>query len=158
MSKIYLRPMTEAEFEAWRVPNQENYAREKEKEGLSPEDARAVAEKSFRELLPAGPASPDQYVSLVVEAGSDQAVGAIWWGVQNHGSRRVAWVYSVDIDAVHRGKGYGRASMEAAEAEVRANGFDRFGLHVFGYNKVARNLYQSLGFDETNVVMYKDLK
>lgn len=46
---------------------------------------------------------------------------------------------------------------EVAQADVKSKGFDRLGLHVFGYNKPARQLYRSLGFETTNIVMYKNL-
>ena len=47
--------------------------------------------------------------------------------------------------------------MELAQADVKEKGFSRLGLHVFGHNKVARKLYESLGFETTNVVMSKGL-
>jgi ribosomal protein S18 acetylase RimI-like enzyme len=155
--EIYLRPMTEEEFGPWQIASRAEYAKDKESEGLSPEDAREVAERSFRDLLPNGVSTPDQYVRKVVETATDRPVGYLWWGVQKHGQRKIAWVYNIAIDAEFRGRGWGRATMQAAEAEVRAEGFNRFGLHVFGFNKTARSLYQSLGFEETNVVMYKNV-
>lgn len=154
---IFLRPMTAEEYPSWQEKCRADYAKEKESEGLSPEDALAVAEKSFRDLLPQGVASPDQHLYMIVEKASGQAAGFFWWGVQTHGQRRIAWVYNIQVDSKSRGRGWGRAAMVLGEAEVKAAGFSRFGLHVFGYNTTARKLYQSLGFAETNVVMYKDL-
>jgi predicted GNAT family acetyltransferase len=40
---------------------------------------------------------------------------------------------------------------------ARANGARTIGLNVFGRNTVARNLYASLGYEESAVVMRKDL-
>jgi cytosine/adenosine deaminase-related metal-dependent hydrolase len=90
--EIYLRPMSEAEFGPWSERSRAEYAKDKESEGLSPEDAREVAEKSFRELLPNGVSSLDQYVRQVVETATDRVVGYLWWGVQKHGQRRIAWI------------------------------------------------------------------
>lgn len=36
-------------------------------------------------------------------------------------------------------------------------GMKKIGLHVFGHNKVARGLYEKLGYETTNVVMAKTI-
>ncbi|RZA07427.1 MAG: GNAT family N-acetyltransferase [Proteobacteria bacterium] len=157
MSQVFLRPMSTEEYAPWAAQSHEEYARDKRTQGLSEEEANAVAEKSMRTLLPQGPSSPDQYVSVVVDSISQEVVGSLWWGVQRESKEPLAWIYNIRIDEKNRGLGYGRAAMIAAEAEVKAKGFTRFGLHVFGYNLPARKLYQSLGFAEINVVMHKAL-
>ena len=45
--------------------------------------------------------------------------------------------------------------MEALEPLARSLGCDRIQLHVFGHNDVARKLYASLGYVETDVQMEK---
>jgi ribosomal protein S18 acetylase RimI-like enzyme len=47
--------------------------------------------------------------------------------------------------------------MEWAQIDVKNKGFEQLGLHVFGHNKIARALYESLGFETTNMVMSKKL-
>ena len=154
---IHLRKMTDAEFAPWRETAQAEYAQNRETEGLTPENARALAEKSFSELLPQGPSTPDQHLYRIVEEAGGRPVGVFWWGIQKQGEERLAWVYDIRVEEAERGRGYGRAAMLAGEAEVRARGIRRFGLHVFGFNHPARGLYRSLGFEEKNVIMYKDL-
>jgi ribosomal protein S18 acetylase RimI-like enzyme len=44
-----------------------------------------------------------------------------------------------------------------AEEEARRRGIDRVALNVFGGNKVARQLYRSLGYEENAVAMSKKL-
>jgi ribosomal protein S18 acetylase RimI-like enzyme len=157
MSQVFLRPMSSEEFIPWHAQSRQEYARDKQTQGLSEEEANAVAEKSTRELLPNGPRSADQFLYQVVDSASQEVVGSLWWGVQRESKQALAWIYNIRIDENHRGLGYGRAAMLAAEADVKARGFTRFGLHVFGYNLAARKLYQSLGFSEINVVMHKAL-
>lgn len=157
MSNLKLRPMMEMEFEAWRIYSRKNYAAEKQKEGLSAEDAKAEAEKSFAKNLPQGKDTPGSYVYAVVQASDGIVVGHLWWGPMNQGTNKVPWIYDIELKKEFRGKGYGRAAMQLALADIKAKGFLRMGLHVFGHNKVARGLYESLGFETTNVVMYKDL-
>jgi ribosomal protein S18 acetylase RimI-like enzyme len=47
--------------------------------------------------------------------------------------------------------------MLLAEAEARRRSLARIGLNVFGGNEVARNLYRSLGYTETAIIMHKHL-
>jgi len=43
------------------------------------------------------------------------------------------------------------------ETEMKARGVKRVGLHVFGFNMTAINLYESLAFETTNRQMEKEL-
>jgi ribosomal protein S18 acetylase RimI-like enzyme len=158
MNILKIRPMTDPEFEAWQAHSRVNYAAEKEKEGLSPEDAKAEAEKSFAKHLPQGKLTEGHNIYAVIRAEDGLLVGHLWWGLQNHGSKKVPWIFDIELLPNMRGKGYGRATMELAQRDVLDKGFSRLGLHVFGHNKVARSLYESLGFETSNVVMYKELK
>lgn len=157
MEKIYLRPMDQNDYDRWLPESKAEYAEEKERSGLSAADAQAEAEKSFSTLLPDGPRTSGQFMFSVVEKTSERVIGCFWWGLQKQGSEMKPWVYDVKLHEAHRGKGYGRATMIAGEATVRAEGYTTLGLHVFGHNSVARKLYESLDFVTTNVVMRKDL-
>jgi GNAT superfamily N-acetyltransferase len=66
-----------------------------------------------------------------------------------------AFTYEIVIDADQRGRGYGRAAMEALEPLARSLGYDRIQLHVFDHNAVARKLYTSVGYVEPDVQMEK---
>ena len=68
------------------------------------------------------------------------------------------WIYDVEIDEQFRGRGLGREAMGLAEQEARARGLARVELNVFGGNEVARNLYRSLGYEESAVWMGKDVE
>ena len=52
---------------------------------------------------------------------------------------------------------YGRAALEALEPIARELGYDAIALHVFADNDVARSLYRSSGYVETDVSMRKHL-
>jgi ribosomal protein S18 acetylase RimI-like enzyme len=47
--------------------------------------------------------------------------------------------------------------MEAVETYVRKHGGNSVGLNVFGFNTVARSLYESLGYITQNIGMKKNL-
>jgi ribosomal protein S18 acetylase RimI-like enzyme len=156
MENIQLRPMSEQEYAAWESEARLSYAAEKEKAGLGPEEARKVSQESFARLLPQGLRSPGQHLYVIHHAATAEDVGILWWASPSKNQPH-PWVYDIVIHAPHRGRGLGRAAMEAAEADVRAKGFRRLELHVFGHNEIARSLYESLGFKTLSVVMGKDL-
>ncbi|WP_420851953.1 hypothetical protein [Paenibacillus allorhizoplanae] len=39
----------------------------------------------------------------------------------------------------------------------REIGIKSIGLHVFAHNQIARGLYEKLGYEETSIVMAKEL-
>jgi ribosomal protein S18 acetylase RimI-like enzyme len=120
-----------------------------------PEDAVRRSEEAHAKLLPDGVATPKNH--LFAARVENRKVGAIWFAERDEASGPLAYVYDVRVDADQRGKGYGRAVMEAVEAEVRALGLTKIQLHVHGDNTTARTLYGSAGYAETNVVMVKRL-
>jgi GNAT superfamily N-acetyltransferase len=152
----HLRPMRPDELPAFMEHSIRSYAEGIETQGgQTAEFARQKSEADHASILPQGLETPGQWIH-VVEAGGEQ-VGLLWLAERDSGGRRVLFVYDVEIDEAHRGKGYGRAAMELAEQEAKALGIGRIELNVFGGNEVARNLYRSLGYAETSVQMAKDL-
>ncbi len=84
-----------------------------------------------------------------------ERVGTLWCGRARSDGRPALWVYAIEIDPGHRGRGYGRAAMELAEEQARRLGIPRIALNVFGCNHTARSLYRSLGYAEDAVWMSK---
>jgi mycothiol synthase len=76
-------------------------------------------------------------------------VGWIWVSLPGPAMPEQAWISDVEVDAAHRGKGYGGAIITAVEAELVRRGVPRLGLNVFGDNHTARRLYERLGFRVT---------
>jgi hypothetical protein len=64
------------------------------------------------------------------------------------------WVYYVATDPDHRGKGFGRAIMRAAEDWLRETGIEKLMLMVRADNAQVHAFYQSLGFLEQERVIY----
>ena len=152
---VSLRLMSPDEWEAWRIESIRTYAEEKVRAGTWPADGaedRAVAE--FATILPQGRETPGhEFRTIVTDA--DEAVGVVWIAPQREIGSGAAFIYDILIDAEQRGRGYGRAAMQALEPLARSLGYDRIQLHVFGHNAVARKLYSSVGYVETDVQMEK---
>jgi ribosomal protein S18 acetylase RimI-like enzyme len=151
-----LRRMRPDEFPAFLASSKEGYARDIAVHGGESDDfARRKSEEDHAAILPQGLETPGHWI-FVVEAG-DEPVGVLWLAERPHGRDKECYIYNIEIREAHRGKGFGRAAMQLAEAEARSHGLPRIALNVFGGNTVARNLYRSLGYAESAVHMAKDL-
>ncbi|MGO4737074.1 GNAT family N-acetyltransferase [Bosea sp. 2KB_26] len=78
----------------------------------------------------------------------DEPVGFILW---RSGERpKSAYLWRFMVDKRHQGKGYARAAMEQAYAELRALGFDTVMTSVVRGQHSPLGFYLSLGFTEAN--------
>jgi ribosomal protein S18 acetylase RimI-like enzyme len=155
---LRLRPMTEADFTAWRSGAVEAYAQERARNLDSPLEAeRAVAERQIAELLKDGVRTEGHHLwQVVLDTGAAaEVVGLLWVAID--AARRRAFIYSIEIAPAHRGRGYGRQTLELLEAELRPRGVERIGLNVFAENQVAMRLYLRQGYRVTNSSMVKRL-
>lgn len=154
---VVLRPVTGAEFQEHTARLIEEYAQDLvQARAIPAEQAREDALKSMERLLPDGIATEGQLIRIAEDAG--RPVGWIWIALPSAPERPdTAYVYDLEVDARQRGRGYGRAIMLAAEAELIRLGIPRLALNVFGHNPVAIRLYESLGFQTTAQQMAKSL-
>ena len=81
---------------------------------------------------------------------SDTLVATVMVGHDGHRG----WVYYVAIDPAHRGKGYGREIMNAAEEWLRQRGIEKLMLLVRSDNTKVQAFYEQLGYDEQERVIY----
>jgi len=154
---VRLRPMTEEEYDAFRIRGVQLYADDLARSrGLSPAAARQASEETFDRTL-AGAAAPDRTWVLRVLDDSDAAVGWLWLGPHPFREDGV-FVYDVEIAEEHQGRGLGRATMLAAEDLAREAGLKYIQLNVFGWNTRAESLYRSLGYITLATQMGKPLQ
>ena len=64
------------------------------------------------------------------------------------------WVYYVAVDPDRRANGHGRAIMNAAEEWLRQAGIPKLQLLVRRDNAKAGAFYESIGYDEAQVVVF----
>jgi ribosomal protein S18 acetylase RimI-like enzyme len=155
--EVQLRPMSAEEFAEWYPKIRDRYAVDMvENAGASPEAARKKGEADMERLFPGTKPAGGQFV-FVVEA-DGQVAGDLW--IAERGDEltgRSLWIYDVHVEDAFRRQGIGRKAMLLAEEEARRRGISRISLNVFGGNETARSLYRSLGYEETAVLMRKDL-
>jgi ribosomal protein S18 acetylase RimI-like enzyme len=152
-----LRPMTEAEFAAWCDAIVPDYAAEKVKSGEWREsDSLVRSRESLDGLLPRGIETPDNHLFTIV--GQDgESIGMLWFAVKERSGSRIAYVYNIAIDSRFRRQGHAEGAFRALEREAGRLGLAGIGLHVFGHNRGAISLYEKLGFETTDISMFKSL-
>ncbi|MEU7826681.1 GNAT family N-acetyltransferase [Catellatospora sp. NPDC049133] len=154
---LVLVPMSGPDFERRAAMLRRRYAGNLEREkGLAPADAEAEARRQMEVVLPRG---LDSDLSVLRSAQVDGVqVGWLWAMLPGAPTRpEMAWLHNIDVDPEHQGRGHGRAMILALEAELRDLGVSRLGLNVFGGNKRAIALYESLGFTVMAQQMAKPL-
>jgi len=80
----------------------------------------------------------------------DAVVATVMVGHDGHRG----WVYYVATDPDRRGRGYGRAIMNAAEDWLRAAGIPKLQLLVRRENAKAGAFYQSIGYEEAQTIVF----
>jgi ribosomal protein S18 acetylase RimI-like enzyme len=152
-----ITPMSEAEYNVWAPRSLAGYAADKMKaHSLTKEEADKIAQSAFERLLPDGFKSKDNFLFTLKDEKHNLA-GFSWFVARGRDDNRCAFIYDIVIEEAYRGKGYGRQLMVFMENEAKKMGLKRIGLHVFGFNKTAIGLYQSLGYETIDLVMDKGL-
>ncbi len=152
-----LVPMTESEFNFWLPRSRRSYAADKMKaNGLAQDEADKVAAEGFNQMLSQGINSKNNFLYSAKDA-QQNILGFIWFCVLSIEGHRRAYICDVIIEEQYRGKGYGRQVMMLVEQEIKKQGLNRVGLHVFGFNERAIKLYKSMGYLTTDIEMEKTL-
>lgn len=154
---VTLRPMTEAEYPVFLDRLLESYSADIGlARGLPADEARRGATEQLDELLPHGLDSDGQLLFTAVDDTAGP-VGLLWLAIRSANGAQAGWIYDVEVDEAHRGRGYGREIMLLAEQECRRHGLTALRLNVFGPNVTARRLYESLGYEIMAQTMAKRL-
>jgi ribosomal protein S18 acetylase RimI-like enzyme len=126
------------------------YAAEHVRNGNWPaEGSLERSRKEFETLLPDGVHTPGQYLWSLVDG--DQKIGFLW--IQVKGAR--AFIYDFLLHEEFRGKGYGKQALTAMDEKLRSMNVEYVGLHVFGDNITAQELYRKMGFQIAGIHMHK---
>jgi GNAT superfamily N-acetyltransferase len=140
---LELRPMSQAEFDAFLARMGHDYEGELVAAGLTPEAAAERSRRQMAELIPDGLASPG--MAFFTAWVDDRPVGRLWLSTQD----TMAFVYDVEVNADERRRGHGAAIMNAGALWSREQGHPVLGLNVFAHNPGARALYDRLGYRVT---------
>jgi ribosomal protein S18 acetylase RimI-like enzyme len=151
---ITLEPIQQEDFDRMIDTEIRGYAQEHVRNGNWPaEGALERSKKEFDALLPDGIHSKDQYLWSLLDEDSSK-IGVLWVQVKDH----KAFIYDFVIEEAFRGKGYGKQALIAMDEKLKAMNVESVGLHVFGDNITAQELYKKMGYQITGIHMKKELK
>lgn len=155
---ITLTPMNEDEFQMYLAYSIQNYAREHVKGGRwSEEEALEKSTQEYQHYLPLGLQTPDNYLFMVTDEQQEKHVGTLWFALHKRAGQRQAFVYDIEIFEEFRRHGYATQAFQLLEKQAVKLGATSIGLHVFGHNTGAREMYEKLGYVATNINMVKKL-
>lgn len=120
------------------------------------EESIEKSTNEFNQLLPHGIETPNQYLYTIVDVEKDSILGYLWVNISEK-SKEKAFIYQILIFEEFRGKGYGKQSLNALEEEMKKHNVTEIGLHVFGHNPTAIELYKKVGYDVTSLRMAKKI-
>jgi ribosomal protein S18 acetylase RimI-like enzyme len=152
---VELKEKSDADLKVWLGEMWVGYREELLKAGMSEEAADQNIERNRSQLFVGEALVEGQFVLDVLE--QSERVGTLWLSSSSPQNTGEWYIYDIVVDEAHRGKGLGRLTMLAAEDFVAAHGGTRIALNVFGPNRVARSLYESLDYQVRAVSMFKDL-
>jgi len=146
-----LEKMLQEDFEIWNARVWVQYRAELIQAGMTEAAADENVAQNIALTMPEGKPAEGNYVFTVLH--EDAKVGVVW--LADHAGE---WfIYDIEIHEDLRGQGLGRATLRAIEEYVRSQGGSSVSLSVFGFNKVAQNLYLSEGYETVRWSMTKKL-
>lgn len=146
--------MRQEDFEQFLESGIREYAEDHVRNGNWPaEGALERSKKEFEHYLPDGIHSKDQYLYSIIDD-SGNKIGVLWVQVKE----QKAFIYDFIIDEAFRGKGYGKQALMAMDEILKSMNVESVGLHVFGDNITAQELYKKMGYQITGIHMKKELK
>lgn len=150
-----LVPMKQEDLEPYLERGIRAYADDHVRNGnWSAEEALERSKKEFEQLLPEGVHSRDQFLYSIVAETDGRKVGLLWVQVKD----RKAFIYDFIIDESYRGQGYGKQALAALDEKLQSMNVQSVGLHVFGDNTTAQELYRKMGYQVTGIHMRKVYK
>jgi ribosomal protein S18 acetylase RimI-like enzyme len=156
---VKLIPMDPADFPAYLESSIRDYAVDKIRSGQWKEsEAIEKSRAEYARYLPDGLDTKDQFIYSIVDESNQQKLGVLWVEVKMDESPRTAFGFDFIIDEPFRGKGFGKQALQALDWQLISMGVASMGLHVFGHNATAFNLYKKMGFEITNINMRKMYK
>lgn len=153
---VVVAPMTADRYPRFAAESEAGFAHDLAASGrYTPEEAAAESHRQMLLELPDGLETEGQELFTASVGGVE--VGILWFGMRIRDGRPHAFILDVEVAADQRRKGYGRALMQAAEREARRLGAGSIGLHVFGFNAGAIDLYEQLGYRRVEESLLLDL-
>lgn len=153
-----LTPMSQASFSRYWQLAIKSYAEQNIRSGRwFADEAKVRSETEYRRLLPEGLATTNNYLFDILGDSDGLVVGATWVALVEKAGVHGAFIYDIGIDEAYRKQGHGQRAMKEIELFALSLGMKTIGLHVFAFNRIAIDLYESCGYRVTSLNMQKNL-
>ncbi|MGG0741467.1 GNAT family N-acetyltransferase [Niallia taxi] len=153
---ITLQPMNQEQFKQYISYAIKDYAKDKIASGnWSENEAIDLSKKAFERLLPKDEKTENNHLFSIFH--NNILVGMIWISQKVPTNSNEGFIYDFVIFEQYQGLGYGKKAMKEAEIIAKELGMNKMVLHVFGHNKIARGLYEKMGYEITNITMAKTI-
>lgn len=153
---ITLQPMNQEEFKQYISYAIKDYAKDKIASGnWSENEAIDLSKKAFERLLPKDEKTENNHLFSIFH--KNILVGMIWISQKVPTNSNEGFIYDFVIFEQYQGLGYGKKTMKEVEIIAKQLGMNKMVLHVFGHNKIARGLYEKMGYEITNITMAKTI-
>lgn len=151
---VKLEPIQQKDFEIFLERGIREYAEDHVRNGnWTAEEALERSKKEFEQLLPDGVNSKDQFLFSITDETTGNKIGVLWVQIKD----QKAFIYDFIIDESFRGKGYGKQALVTLDEKLKSMDVQSVGLHVFGDNVTAQELYKKMGYQITGIHMKKVL-
>ncbi len=154
-----LSPMTETEFSSYIQQSISEYAQDKVKSGQwSKQESIDKARDDINSTLPDGLKTANNYLFTLKNDENKENIGILWYAIIKQGEGDIMFIYDISIKPEYRHMGHATRAFKELEKKCRSAGLSGIGLHVFGFNTQAYDLYKKLGFKTTNINMFKSIE
>ena len=155
---ITLRPITADEFPRYQTYFIADYADELTRNYGHPLDvALTLAKEDLVTSFPDNISTPENDL-MCIELQAEQVttlIGYLWYALKDKNA--TIFIYDFYIFENQRGKGYGKAALNALECTVATTGVQQIKLRVAYDNPRALKLYEAVGFQITGINLAKQL-
>lgn len=152
-----LLPMPAERYRAYLESAVERYAQDNIAAGRWPaEEARARSRAAFPAILPQGLQTPGVHLYEIMEG--DAVAGTLLATVVAEDGKLGAFLYDLHVLPQYRRRGAATRALRAFETAMRDLDLATIGLHVFGFNAGAQELYAKLGYGIIDMSMRKQLR
>ncbi|MGZ3687249.1 MAG: GNAT family N-acetyltransferase [Bdellovibrionota bacterium] len=154
---IRLEPMTEPEYQKYVDHSCRTFAIGSPRfRGVPLEVALVnVREEFLTKIMPQGFQTPGHLLWNIWS--EETRVGYLHLGEPSKPVAKELFAWDLEIFEPFRRRGLARQTMIEAGKKLKELGYTRVGLNVFGDNKAAIALYESMGFQVTQVQMSKEI-
>ena len=153
---VILEPMTAERYVSWFGDLVRHFAQDKIDSGSWPEaGAFERSAEQNAELLPQGVGTAGHHLFVGTVGGEE--MGYLWLYVDASTTPLEAFIYDIEVIEGQRGRGLGRGLLDAGERWCAEHDVVMLRLHVFGFNTAAIHLYETSGFETTDLNMAKQI-